>query len=85
MLTGQSLIKRDLRMFKNDGIDGVRRLLRSADCGFTNYEGTIQGIYGGWPMKDRFIHAADPSVLDALKDSVDPDPLDTVLKEPASW
>lgn len=69
MLTGQSLIKRDLRMFKNDGIDGVRRLLRSADCGFTNYEGTIQGIYGGWPMKDRYIHAADPSVLDALKDS----------------
>ncbi len=68
MLTGQSLIKRDLRMYEDEGIAGVRSLLRSADCAFTNYEGTIQGVYGGWPMKDRFIHAADPTVLDSLKD-----------------
>lgn len=42
-------------------------MIQAADVAFTNYEGTTQGSYGGWPMKDEGTHASDPVVFDALK------------------
>ena len=64
---GQSLIRRDVRNDSSKGWRRVQEIIRAADVSFTNYEGTLQGSYGGWPMKDGGAHASDPVVLDALK------------------
>ncbi len=64
---GQSLIRRDVRNDSSKEWRRVHEIIRAADVSFTNYEGTLQGSYGGWPMKDGGAHASDPVVLDALK------------------
>ncbi len=36
---------------------------------FTNFEGTIAGRFGGWPLKGSFFDCSKPVVLDALQDT----------------
>jgi len=66
-VTGQSLIKRDIRKPYNPQFEKLCRILQQADISFTNYEGTIQGKHGGWPMKNTFVHASEPKVFEVLK------------------
>ncbi|WP_018010472.1 CapA family protein [Sinorhizobium medicae] len=65
-LTGQSLIKHDIRDIRTPAFQDVQSLLRQADLSFTNFEGTILGTHGGWPLKGSFFGCSDPAVLDAL-------------------
>lgn len=68
VLTGQSLIHHDVRQVSDDGFDAIKALIRRADIAFTNFETTIFGRYGGWPMKGSYFGCSSPVVLDALKD-----------------
>ncbi|HHV69162.1 capsule biosynthesis protein CapA [Ochrobactrum sp. 695/2009] len=67
-VTGQSLIKQDTRGISSPGFQEVRSILENADLAFTNFEGTIAGRYGGWPLKGSFFDCSKPVVLDALQD-----------------
>jgi poly-gamma-glutamate capsule biosynthesis protein CapA/YwtB (metallophosphatase superfamily) len=67
-VTGQSLIKHDTRGVSNPAFQEVCALLRKADLAFTNFEGTIFGRHGGWPLKGSFFDCSNPVVLDALQD-----------------
>ena len=66
-LTGQSLIKHDIRDITAPAFRKVQSLLREADLAFTNFEGTILGNHGGWPLKGSFFGCSDPVVLDSLR------------------
>ena len=66
-LTGQSLIKDDIRDITALGFRKVQSLLSEADLAFTNFEGTILGRHGGWPLKGSFFGCSDPVVLDCLQ------------------
>ncbi|WP_087006068.1 CapA family protein [Rhizobium sullae] len=66
-VTGQSLIKHDIRAIPAPAFGKVRSLLRQADLSFTNFEGTILGSHGGWPLKGSFFGCSDPVVLDTLR------------------
>ncbi|MBZ7927618.1 CapA family protein (plasmid) [Ensifer adhaerens] len=66
-VTGQSLIKHDIRDITAPAFAKVRSLLREADLAFTNFEGTILGRHGGWPLKGSFFGCSDPVVLDTLE------------------
>ncbi|MGO4568719.1 CapA family protein [Rhizobium sp. 2YAF20] len=66
-VTGQSLIKHDIRNIRTPAFQQVQALLRQADLSFTNFEGTILGSHGGWPLKGSFFGCSDPVVLDALQ------------------
>ncbi len=66
-VTGQSLIKHDIRDITAPAFAKVRSLLREADLAFTNFEGTILGRHGGWPLKGSFFGCSAPFVLDTLK------------------
>lgn len=66
-LTGQSLIKHDIRDVTDPAFTKVRSLLCEADLAFTNFEGTILGRHGGWPLKGAFFGCSDPVVLDCLQ------------------
>lgn len=68
-VTGQSLIKHDLRTIRDPAFLEVQQLLRKADLAFTNFEGTIQGKHGGWPLKGSFFGSSEPAVLDALREA----------------
>ncbi|TBL69385.1 CapA family protein [Paenibacillus thalictri] len=65
---GQSLIKKDMREHMS-AVDckEIISMLQAADLSFTNFEGTIQGSYGGWPTKTSAFAASSPSVLDTLQ------------------
>jgi len=65
--TGQSLIKHDTRVSRDDDFEAVRTLLQGADVAFTNFESTINGRHGGWPLKGSYFGSSEPGVLDALK------------------
>ncbi|MES5047071.1 CapA family protein [Rhizobium nepotum] len=65
-VTGQSLIKHDIRKIDAPGFRAVQDVLRNADLSFTNFESTILGDHGGWPLKGSFFGCSDPVVLDAL-------------------
>ena len=67
-VTGQSLIKQDTRGVSNPGFQDVSTLIKNTDLAFTNFEGTILGRYGGWPLKGSFFDCSKPVVLDALQD-----------------
>ncbi|RVK41328.1 capsule biosynthesis protein CapA, partial [Sinorhizobium meliloti] len=62
-VTGQSLIKHDIRDIPAPAFGEVQSLLRQADLSFTNFEGTILGRHGGWPLKGSFFGCSDPVVL----------------------
>lgn len=66
-VTGQSLIKHDIRPISDPAFLEVQSLLQRADLAFTNFEGTIMGNHGGWPLKGSFFGASDAAVLDTLQ------------------
>lgn len=66
-VTGQSLIKHDTRDVKTAGFGNVEQILRRADFAFTNFESTILGSHGGWPLKGGVFGCSQPHVLDALQ------------------
>ncbi|MBN7807773.1 MULTISPECIES: CapA family protein [Agrobacterium] len=66
-VTGQSLIKHDIRTLETPGFEAVRKTLRKSDFAFTNFESTIFGSHGGWPMKGSFFGSSQPVVLDTLQ------------------
>ncbi|HTO32577.1 MAG TPA: CapA family protein [Pararhizobium sp.] len=66
-VTGQSLIKQDIRGVDTPGFQGVRDVLSQADFSFTNFESTILGSHGGWPLKGSFFGCSQPVVLDSLQ------------------
>ncbi|MGO4339892.1 CapA family protein [Labrys sp. KB_33_2] len=68
VLTGQSLIHHDVRQVSDEGFAAIKSLIRQADIAFTNFETTIFGQHGGWPMKGSYFGCSAPVVLDALKD-----------------
>ncbi|MBM7324801.1 CapA family protein [Agrobacterium sp. S2] len=65
-VTGQSLIKHDIRDIDAAEFKAVQNILRKADLSFTNFESTILGDQGGWPLKGSFFGCSQPTVLDAL-------------------
>ncbi|WP_337268402.1 CapA family protein [Oryzifoliimicrobium ureilyticus] len=66
-VTGQSLIKYDIRAISAPAFQDVQAILQNADLSFTNFEGTILGSHGGWPLKGSFFGCSEPVVLDALR------------------
>lgn len=66
-VTGQSLIKSDVRHVRDDRFLEVLAFLRQGDVVFTNFESTILGRYGGWPTKGRYFDYSRPEMLDALQ------------------
>ncbi|NTH68480.1 CapA family protein [Rhizobium rhizogenes] len=67
-VTGQSLIKYNMRQANTAAFREVSALLQEADLAFTNFESTIFGAHGGWPLKGSFFGSSAPDVLDALKE-----------------
>lgn len=67
-LTGQSLILHDVRHIADEGFAAVKELTRKADVAFTNFETTILGRHGGWPLKGSAFGCSPAAVLDCLKD-----------------
>ncbi|WP_018240707.1 CapA family protein [Ensifer sp. BR816] len=67
VLTGQSLIHHDVRQVSDEGFSAIKALIRQADIAFTNFETTILGRHGGWPMKGSYFGCSAPVVLDALE------------------
>jgi poly-gamma-glutamate capsule biosynthesis protein CapA/YwtB (metallophosphatase superfamily) len=66
-VTGQSLIHHDVRSDGSPEFRKVNILLQEADLAFTNFEGTIAGSHGGWPLKGSAFGSSPPYVLDALQ------------------
>lgn len=65
--TGQSLIKHDIRGIETPGFQAVQQVVSRADLAFTNFESTILGSHGGWPLKGSFFGCSQPVVLDSLQ------------------
>lgn len=66
-VTGQSLIKHDTRTVNTPGFQEIQEVLHRADFSFTNFESTILGSHGGWPLKGGVFGCSQPNVLDALQ------------------
>jgi len=67
-VTGQSLIKHDVRAIRLPEFSKIAALLQNADLAFTNFESTILGSHGGWPLKGSFFGCSQAVVLDALQE-----------------
>ena len=70
LLTGQSLIKHDLRAVQAAEFTELRNFLLAGEpqASFTNLETAIHGPFGGVPTRqNEYQHAADPAVLDCLR------------------
>ncbi|ANM20087.1 capsule synthesis protein CapA (plasmid) [Rhizobium sp. N541] len=67
-VTGQSLIRHDLRTIGDPRLAEIAEILKASDVAFTNLETTIYGRHGGWPLKGSYFGAAAPDVLAALKE-----------------
>lgn len=67
-VTGQSLIKHDVRAIRLPEFLNIAALLQGADLAFTNFESTILGSHGGWPLKGSFFGCSKAVVLDALQE-----------------
>jgi poly-gamma-glutamate capsule biosynthesis protein CapA/YwtB (metallophosphatase superfamily) len=66
---GQALIQHDLRQHPWPGLTALGAVLGKADLCFTDLETAIRGAKAEAPVRqDVFLHAADPVVLDCLKD-----------------
>lgn len=66
---GQALIQHDLRQHPWPGLTALAALLSRADLCFTDLETAIRSAQAETPTRqDVFLHAADPVVLDCLKD-----------------
>ncbi|ACE94945.1 hypothetical conserved protein (plasmid) [Rhizobium etli CIAT 652] len=66
-VTGQSLIRHDLRAISDPRLIDITQILKASDLAFTNLETTIYGRHGGWPLKGIYFGASAPQVLAALK------------------
>ncbi|MER9745497.1 MULTISPECIES: CapA family protein [unclassified Mesorhizobium] len=67
-MTGQSLIRHDIRHVSDEGLAAIKKLIQQADVSFTNLETTILGRHGGGPLKGSHFLCAPAVVLDSLKD-----------------
>jgi len=67
-ITGQSLIRHDLRAKSDPRLAEIAQILKASDVAFTNLETTIHGRHGGWPLKGTYFGASAPEVLAALKE-----------------
>ncbi|MBY5827889.1 CapA family protein [Rhizobium leguminosarum] len=67
-ITGQSLIRHDLRAISDPRLAEIAQILKASDVAFTNLETTIHGRHGGWPLKGTYFGASAPEVLAALKE-----------------
>jgi poly-gamma-glutamate capsule biosynthesis protein CapA/YwtB (metallophosphatase superfamily) len=67
VVTGQSLITRDIRHVRCDRFAEVVRFMGQGDVVFTNFESTILGRHGGWPTKGKYFGYSGAEVLDALQ------------------
>ncbi|MBY5775271.1 CapA family protein [Rhizobium leguminosarum] len=67
-VTGQSLIRHDLKAMSDPRLIEVAQILKSCDVAFTNLETTIHGRHGGWPLKGTYFGSSRPGVLAALKE-----------------
>lgn len=67
-ITGQSLIRHDVRQISDEGFAAIKKLIQKADVSFTNLETTILGRHGGGPLKGSHFLCAPAVVLDSLKD-----------------
>lgn len=67
-VTGQSLITHDVRTQNNPEFEDVKVILQGTDLAFTNFESTIAGKHGGWPLKGSSFGSSPPHVLDALRE-----------------
>ncbi|MEI8715335.1 CapA family protein [Mesorhizobium sp. ISC11] len=67
VVTGQSLIRHDIRDVKDERFIAVTDFLRQGDVVFTNFESTILGKHGGWPTKGKYFGYSRAEVLDALQ------------------
>lgn len=65
-LAGQSLIRHDPLPGAGADTSALIDLLHGCDAAFTNFEGSIAGRFGGWPMKDKAAHGIAPALLDVL-------------------
>src|ERR1700690_1511193 len=66
---GQALIQHDLRRPPWPDFAPLAALFGKADCCFTDLETAIRSARAEAPTRqDVFLHAADPAVLDCLKD-----------------
>lgn len=71
LLTGQSLIKHDLRAVQPADYPALREFLQAGapHAAFTNLETAIHGPFGGAPTRHtEYQHAAEPVVLDCLRE-----------------
>jgi poly-gamma-glutamate synthesis protein (capsule biosynthesis protein) len=68
VLTGQSLIHHDLRTISDDRLQAVTKILKAADVTFTNFESTVFGRHGGWPLKGSYFGCTPPTSMAALKE-----------------
>ena len=68
-LTGQALIKHDLRAVAPVKMAALREELRGADVVFTDLETAIDAGAGRATRESQFFHAAKPAVLDCLKEA----------------
>ncbi|MCG7508625.1 CapA family protein [Mesorhizobium retamae] len=66
-VTGQSLLKSDVRHVRHERFLDVLDFLKQGDVVFTNFESTILGRYGGWPTKGKYFDYSRPEMLDALQ------------------
>ena len=67
-VTGQSLIKLDVRPIRDQAFLDVKALIAGADLAFTNFESTIYGRHGGFPLKGSYFGCSSPFTLDALQE-----------------
>ncbi|BCG96937.1 CapA family protein [Mesorhizobium sp. 131-2-1] len=67
VVTGQSLIKHDIRNIQDERFAEIVRFLGQGDLVFTNFESTILAKDGGWPTKGKYFGYSRVEVLDALQ------------------
>lgn len=67
VVTGQSLIKHDIRNIQDERFAEIVRFLEQGDLVFTNFESTILAKDGGWPTKGKYFGYSSVEVLDALQ------------------
>lgn len=66
-LVGQALIKRPVAGTQDPGFERVLEVLRQSDHRFTNFEGSIEGRFGGVRRKDKYFAISEPAVLEDLR------------------
>ncbi|MEI6875512.1 MAG: CapA family protein [Spirochaetota bacterium] len=66
-LAGQARVAREKRGSGIAGFQPILEEIRGADLAFTNFENTILGGHGGFPVKNGYRVPPGPEVLEALR------------------